>query len=444
MTDPSGQTLQTIPFFATDSTGSNDYNAAYVPPSPDEDNNIQSITVPAGQDTIFTYFGCFLDVYNSSNQSIFPGSHHCIVAQIAYDEAPIPTSTPTGSTPGPDNSDKLAQRNLQVTPSGQPGFPVTHRIPQTFDTRPSPSPIFRGDDLLNYPDELMIDWGNTPAGSVASIYWPQVNSTDVLQIASRLYTTHCLSAFDDHTIQCSVLGRTTYVPIPHAAGQNFAGLFTVDLPNGIRVGNEFNVTIRRIISRQMTDQRTIPAPPDSRDKKLLLNWRCIAGTFQVKIPVSLEEPLLKPEENLLAILKWRLENMSSVYRWYPVLLRYISYVSARVKGMGGHPSTIAPSQFGAIKPAGKAHGVQYPHSAGQEFTGKVSAIIYDRFGDFDGFLLQTEEGHEHSLRGREHEVEEIVNRAWTQRMVISVFVELGNRHVPKSIVLRRAPWPYHH
>jgi hypothetical protein len=33
-----------------------------------------------------------------------------------------------------------------------------------------------------------------------------------------------------------------------------------------------------------------------------------------------------------------------------------------------------------------------------EFTGKVAGIIYDRFGDFEGFLLRTEEGREISFR----------------------------------------------
>jgi hypothetical protein len=441
LTDPSGQTLQTIPFFATNSGGSNDYNSAYVPPSPDESNNIQTITIPAGQDGLFTYFGCFLDVYNSSNQSKFPGSHHCIVAQIAYDDAPIPTTTPTGATASPENWDKLAQRNLQITSSGNPGFPVTHRIPQTFDARPSPLPIFQSDgQLLNRPDELMIDWGNTPLGSVANVYWPQVSSAQVLKIASSLYATHCLSAVDSNTIQCTVTGGVTYIPIPNGPGQNFAGLFTVDLPNGIHVGDEFNVIVRRITARQSSP--ALERASSGGDQKRLLNWRCIAGTFQVKIPVSHEPALLIPEENLLAILKWRLENMSSAYRWYPVVQRYIAYVSARVKGMGGHPSTIVPSQYGVLPPV-VAPGGKHRSEEEKEFTGKVSAITYDRFGDFDGFLLLTREGKKHFFRASEHEIEEIVNRAWAERILVSVIVERGNQHVPISIVLRRLPRPYH-
>ena len=53
-------------------------------------------------------------------------------------------------------------------------------------------------------------------------------------------------------------------------------------------------------------------------------WRYITGAFQIKIPVRTEEVLLGPEANTLAILKARLAAMSSVYRWYPVLKRYMT------------------------------------------------------------------------------------------------------------------------
>ncbi len=55
---------------------------------------------------------------------------------------------------------------------------------------------------------------------------------------------------------------------------------------------------------------------------------------------------LHQEENTLAILKWRQQNMSPAYRWYPVLTRLISYVSRRVSGFGGNLSAIPPSQLG--------------------------------------------------------------------------------------------------
>ena len=59
---------------------------------------IQTLTIPAGQDQTYAYYGCFLNFYDPANtvggqqvQTLFPGTHHCIVAQIAYDDAPIPS-----------------------------------------------------------------------------------------------------------------------------------------------------------------------------------------------------------------------------------------------------------------------------------------------------------------------------------------------------------------
>ena len=95
----------------------------------------------------------------------------------------------------PGNSDKLAQRNLQVTTSGNPGFPATHRVPQTIDVRPSPRPqSASGRSIASYPDEIMIDWGKTPLGTVASIYWPEVSAASVLQLARQLYPAQTLSS----------------------------------------------------------------------------------------------------------------------------------------------------------------------------------------------------------------------------------------------------------
>src|SRR2546425_13376117 len=120
------------------------------------------------------YFGCFLNVYDLANvvngsqvQALLTGTHHCIVAELAYDNAPIINAN--GIAASPENSDKLAQRNLQLTFSDNPGPAETHRIPQTFDLRPGQVIAPAPGALLDYPDELMIDWGQTPVGSVTHI-----------------------------------------------------------------------------------------------------------------------------------------------------------------------------------------------------------------------------------------------------------------------------------
>jgi hypothetical protein len=175
-------------------------------------------------------------------QALLNGTHHCMVAQTAFDDAPIVNSN--GTTKSPENSDKLAQRNLQVTQSDNPGPPSTHRIPQMFDFRPSAPLGSDTDPLMSYPDELMIEWGNTPVGSTATIHWPQVQSSDVLALTKRFYSTHQLSAADANTIQFVSTTGVTYVPIPPGTGENYAGLFTVDLPPSVVAGQAFNIVVR--------------------------------------------------------------------------------------------------------------------------------------------------------------------------------------------------------
>jgi hypothetical protein len=110
LTDPAGQTLQTIPYFATDINGTHDYDGNVA------NANIRTVQIPAGKDQEFAYYGCFLDIYDAAgNAKNLAGTHHCIVAEIACSEAPIPGATGTGAAPTPMNWDQLAQRNLQIT-----------------------------------------------------------------------------------------------------------------------------------------------------------------------------------------------------------------------------------------------------------------------------------------------------------------------------------------
>lgn len=430
-----------LPFFATANyeDSPSDYAAGGA--------NNQKIEIPSGHDYAWAFYGCFLNVYDPSNvmggqkvQHWLAGSaHNCLVAQIAYSDAPIINAN--GVIENPENSDKLAQRNLQVTPSGNPGFPATHRVPQTIDVRPS-QPLSSTDtsSILSYPDEIMIDWGNTPIGSMANIYWPGVSAASVLQLAAQFYPGHMLSAADPHTIQCKVVSPVTYVPIPAGTGGSFAGLLTVDLPASVKVGHEFEVLVRRIATRKVIQPPPPPVPkikrggavpkPDATVPKLLL-WRYITGTFSMKIPVQKESKILPADENLLSILKWRLGLVGPGNRWYPVLLRYIACLSARIDGMGGNASQIPASPNGYQPGQGKPHQHCY--------TGKVMSLFYDRFGDFEGFDLRTEEGEERAFHACEHEMEELIYLAWVERFVITVCVCAGEPHAVTSVALRRAP-----
>lgn len=410
----------TLPFFATGNLGGNsDYDTGAV--------NNRDITIPSGADSIWAYYGCFLNVYDIGNvidgqpvQAWLNGSHHCLVAQIAFDGAPIFVGA------NPDASDKLAQRNLQVTHSDNPGPASTHRIPQTFDIRPS-AVVTQAKQV----DELMIDWGNVPVGSVASIYWPQVPSAQVLALANRLYKTRTLTAADAHTIQCKVTGGVTYIPVPMSAGPNFAGLITVDLPLGIVTGEEFNVVVRRVSRNevpilQIDARREGPRP--QRDDGAI-EWRYVVGAFQVKIPVATTAVMLRPEEDLLAILKWRLQQMPVASRWYPVMQRYIGIVADRVTGLGGNPSEISPS------PNGAPVGVKDKCDDLVEYRGKMVEVIFDCFGDVEGFVLDSC-CERVAFKTREGRLGELALRACRDRLELCVSVLRHDKARIQRVVVR--------
>jgi hypothetical protein len=446
----------TIPFYATDNSpnladpGNPEYGTSGV--------NNQNVDIAAGGDVRWAYFGCFLNIYDAGNivngspiQALLAGTHHCIVAEIAYDDAPIVNVN--GITMSPEASDKLAQRNLQVTHSDNPGPADAHRIPQTFDVRPSLTLTSVAGDLLDYPDELMIDWGGAPPGSIAHIYWPQVSATDVLTLANRLYGTHVLTAADPHTIDCTVTHGVTYVPIPTGAGESFAGLLTIDLPQTVVTGQEFNVVVRRVATRRLQREPVLALPgtrvdahTESRDgaqdadvgdlqeKKPhrvtgTKNWRYVVGTFHVRIPVGTREVMLRPEEDTLAIMKWRLQTMPSSSRWVPVLTRYVDYLSARVKGLGGDPDKIVPSSHGAPLGLGGGDEGLTAH------TGKVIEVVYDCFGDLEGFLLG-ECCERHLYKTREHAIGELVMRACRDRLLLTVLSKHGCEQEVWRIVVR--------
>jgi hypothetical protein len=362
------------------------------------------------------------------------------VAQIAYDDAPI--VNPPGTTLSPENSDKLAQRNLQITSSGNPSYPDTHRVPQAFDTRPS-RPASGAGQLLDYPDEIMIDWGNVPVGSTATIFWPQVDAADVIALADRLYCAHSLMASEAHAIRCQTAKGVTYVPIPPGSG-NYAGLFTVDLPDSVRIGNEFNIRVRRIASRRGTRRVVGFDRTQSNAGKAVApiatrNWRYVTGSFQVKIPVGADAALLRPEQDTLAILKWRLMHFTPEYRWRPVLERYVDYVSKRVDGYGGEAGAIEPSLTGYVP---LVPGTTPATCELRVRTGKVSRLVYDAFGDFEGFWLESEEGAEHRFCSRAHQIEDLARHAWAERIVITVNNGHDDAERPSSITYLRAPRPY--
>jgi hypothetical protein len=400
-----GVAHHTLPFFATGNVGTNsDYGSNGV--------NVRTITIPAGHDSIWAYFGCFINLYDQSNvidgqpiQAWLNGTHHCLVAQIAYDGAPVVNGA------SPERSDKLAQRNLQVTLSDNPGPAAGHRIPQTFDIRPSAASNLTG------VDELMIDWGGVPPGSTGSIYWPQVPAADVVALASQLYGRHGLTTAGSHTIRCEISDGVTYVPVMRGAGDNFAGLLTVDLPATVIAGQEFNVVVRRLAVRDTRQPSALngkrAAADAARSTKGVRPWRYVVGTFQVRIPVATPATMLGPEEDALAIMRWRMHQMTASNRWHPVLTRYLELVADRVTALGGDPSKIAPS------PEGAERGRRDRDDDVVRYRGSVAEVLFDCHGHVDGIVL-VDCSKRHRFHTRESRIGDIALRAIRDGLIVTV------------------------
>jgi hypothetical protein len=161
-------------------------------------------------------------------------------------------------------------------------------------------------------------------------------------------------------------------------------------------------------------------------------WRRVEGAFQFAIAISTREQLLLSEERLLAVLRWIQVQSLPKKRWHPVLLRYIDDIAGRVLGFGGNPGSIQPSPTGDVP--GLHRPLRHPRER-EEVTGKVSGLIYDHFGDFEGFVVETESSHHHHFFSREARMLALVREAWAERLRIRVVTELDREDIPRTVVL---------
>jgi hypothetical protein len=298
----------------------------------------------------------------------------------------------------------------------------------------------------------MISWGRTPPASTASFYLPAVSAAEISKLANSLYATHRLTIEDAHTIK-SPVGGLTFIPLPQGTART-AGLMTVDLSGGLRRGEVFDIVVRQITeaAAQYTPPPSpppiaAPVPAAAVQRSGRFTWRRLSGAFQITITISTKEQLLYPEERLLAWLRWIEQAIPLQNRWYPVFKRYVDQVGGRVLGFGGNPTQIQPSPTGDVRPPPREEEEGEEEEREREerraFTGKIAGLIFDHFGDFEGFLLDTEDGERRFL-SHEKDVEALAERAWRERLRLTVWAERDEPHRPSSIVVRQPPAPFGH
>jgi hypothetical protein len=371
----------------------------------------------------------------SIRDAITHAPHQCLIAEIRYDDAPVVPNATTAT------SDKLAQRNIAWIDAPNPGVDASRRMSHPIQVRPTPHGVKR-------PDELMIFWGRTPAESRAELYLPALNAATIVSTANRLYPSQRMRAADPHTVTFDARG-VSFVPLP-AGTALAAGLLTVMLPPGIRKGEQYTITVRQLSDAEAT---AAPQPPTTRllaagnnravarDVAAVARpWRRVAGAFQFIISVKTKEAILLNQERLLATLRWILLGMPKHKRWFPVLQRYITYVAGVVGGSGGQPNHIQPSPTGWVPGMPKPLPAPLPHhpphgGAVEEFTGKIQGLIYDRFGDFEGFLFETTTGAVHRIFSREPAVRDLAHHAQVERLRVHVAVERDHWRLRQMVVL---------
>jgi hypothetical protein len=385
----------------------------------------------AGAEEAHAYYGCWLDI--NQDAKLFPlepapgdpgpfggdlltirqirrGLHQCLVAEIHYwpdDEIGF------GDTPA--SSDNLAQRNLLFDAAENPGGFASHIVHHTFEMKPSSvsltaasesAPVATTAALARlHPDEMVIDWGNLPRESLVTFFMPQVNVHDIIRFAARRQSPGNLFAVDAHTLRCRVTD-VGFLPVPGPLARSIAALISVQLPPGVATGQLFHIVMRQV------DGRT---------------YRVI-GTTQFNIRVKTAADILPRLVRNFSVLKHIALSIPQNNRWYPVFERYLDEMGARLRAMGEDPDSIGPSTEGGGRPEAE------PHGDGAVHVGKISELIYDCYGDFEGFVLQDCD-RRRRFKACEKALEEVVRRACRDRTRVTVVAHHRDQDKPHRIVL---------
>jgi hypothetical protein len=275
----------------------------------------------------------------------------------------------------------------------------------------------------------------------------------------------------------------TYIPVPAGQDIDYAGLLTIEPPSADWHGKSYTVVVRQVTNAY----GAVPKEPKGQVASVkgqgdtirsghsatfsntggattagmttggtttgstgkqkggrggnpyrYRQWRRVIGAFQLTVPVKAKTQLLAVEERRLALLRWVAEAIPAGTRWHPVFQRYLDVIAGRVRAFGGDPKRILPSPSGTVEPyrppSGGHHG-EHPGKPGAhpghiDQVGKVGGLLFDHFGDFEGFVLHTEHGR-HRYRSHEKDIERLVDEAWRRRLRLSVRSE---RHDPDRVI----------
>jgi hypothetical protein len=406
---------------------------------------------PAGSTESLQYFGCWLDFNQSDPQfpvsvpfgndgpfsgrvpitQLVRGIHTCLVAEIRYQPGAV-DPIPNGATPS--SSDRLAQRNLSIVESDNPGDASTHVVSHTLLIKPSVAAVQFEDRPVggNSYDELVIRWNDIPPNTSASLYFPDWDADEILQLAASLRPgPRLLTKLHPNTIGCAARG-TTYVPIPIRAPNPIPGLLTLQLPHTVRDKQQFRVDVQQhsgLTVDQHGEGESLSRKGVRQVNDYNFSARRVLGAFRMTVVVTAGEPLVEKVVRNLAVLQFIQQAIPATDSWTQVFARYIEQFSDKLSGLGIDPGLIGPSQDDPGVP-GRLHKPK-----AEAFTGKVSKVFFDCFGDFAGFVLTSCETSRH-FKTTEKGIGELVLRACKDRLTLTVRVHCGHEERIGEIIVR--------
>lgn len=436
-----GSDIASIPYFATGRI-----NSAIEDMNNQLDNtNKFTINHVANQEAV-AYFGCWLDFNQTEPQyplnpsgdanfttgrlSIFEltrGIHQCLVAEVRFQ----PGSTDPiqiGATPG--SSDRLAQRNLAVMESDNPGTAEAHIVQHTVIVKPSNMPqekVFAVTNSQRHAyDELVINWKQLPRNTKATLFFPEWNVDEVMQLASTLrQRPSLLKKVDTNTLECTITD-ISYIPIPSTEAKSYAGLITLELPQTVKDGQVFHIDVQQH-SGMVIDiaKENKEGEQQKETHHYFASTRKILGAFRMTVAVKLGDELLHKAVRNLAALRYIANTIPIVDRWHPIFMKYIKQVASKVDALGYDSNLVkaSPDDPGLVD--------RKESLKEQCYTGKIQQVIYDCFGEFIGFTLESC-SETHSFESCERGIERIVRKACRDRLTIKVFIE--GKHIQKLMI----------
>jgi hypothetical protein len=215
-----------------------------------------------------------------------------------------------------------------------------------------------------------------------------------------------------------------------------------------------------------------PDPQKVAEERRTASWRQTVGAFQLGVPVSTKAEMLPYQLRLLSLFQWRAATLRPAHRWFKTLNHYVDLLADKVRALGGDPHAVAPSPDGTVDlpptkddgtgPTGDpgadggvegqgddpffepgaedwlsdTNGLAPPATAKPRlYSGKISGLLFDHFGDFEGFTLEASDGEHSRFFSRERAIEALARTAWAERQVVTVItVSAASRRIRRLLL----------